>query len=109
MTMRIALLTTTLLGLALAGCGESNGTWTKQGSAPYQSVSAQKQCLEQANKLGFLDTGGGPRGGLGTAGSSDSSYSRNHRNDMYRLCMADRGYSKVRDTDEDAAPAGQAE
>lgn len=98
--MRIALLTTTLVALALAGCGESNGTWTKQGGAPYQSVAAQKQCLEQANKLSFLDTGGGPRGGLGTVGASDSGYSRNHRNDMYRMCMADHGYSKVRESDE---------
>ena len=107
--MRIALLTTTLLCLSLAACGDSNGTWNKQGAAPYQSVSAQKQCLEQANKLGFLDTSGGPRGGLSVAGSSSSGYSRNSRNDLYRMCMADRGYSKVRDTDESADTTGESE
>ena len=109
MTMRIALLTTSLLCLSLAACGDSTGTWTKQGAAPYQSVSAQKNCLEQANKLGFLDTSGGPRGGLGTPGSSSSGYSLNSRNDLYRMCMADRGYSKVRDADENTDATGDAE
>lgn len=98
--MRIALLTTTLLCLTLAACDGPRGTWSKQGGAPYQSVAAQKQCLQQANKLSFLDAGGGPRAGLSSSGQSDSSFARNFRNDMYRLCMADHGYSKVRVEDE---------
>ncbi|MBT5412997.1 MAG: hypothetical protein HOH66_15275 [Rhodospirillaceae bacterium] len=97
--MRITLLIPTLLCLALAACGESVGTWTKQGGAPYQSVSAQKRCLQQANQLNFLNTHGGPRAGSSAA---DSGSARNNRNDMYRMCMADHGYSKVRVTDDDA-------
>lgn len=78
------------LALALGACGQRM-TWSKEGVTADELKRDQKACLAEANSYGFL-TGGGADTMGAMAGSS--AVDTRQQGDIYRLCMAKRGYSQ---------------
>ena len=86
--------------LALAACGEpQHGTWTKEGLTENELKSDQKECVAEANSYGFLSSptvlGGGP--------SADTR----QQGDIFRACMARKGYGEARSGTPPQPNAGQ--
>jgi len=85
---RAGIAATLTAALALAACSApQRGTWTKEGLTEDELKSDQKECVAEANSYGFLSSptvlGGGP--------SADTR----QQGDIYRACMAKKGYGEV--------------
>jgi len=74
--------------LALAACGAPpRATWTKEGVTEDQVKQDQKECVAEANSYGFLTSP--------TALGGGSNVATRQQGDIYRACMAKKGYGEA--------------
>ena len=75
------------LALTLSACAPSaSGVWSKEGVAPAQVKGDQRACVAQAGDYGFLVPSPAQGGG--------STVATRQEGDIYRACMARKGYSE---------------
>lgn len=75
-----------LLTAAIAGCQTSRARWYKEGASAKQVKSDRRYCGQQAGGYDFLRPGG----------RRDSRAGNRSRSELYRWCMRDLGYQRLR-------------
>lgn len=73
--------------LALSACGQpTSAVWNKEGATQVELKRDQKACVAEADKYGFLVPSAAQGGG--------STAATRQQGDIYRACMARKGYSE---------------
>lgn len=85
--LRIAGAAALAAALALSACGQpTSAVWSKEGVTQVELRRDQKACVAEADNYGFLVPP--------TAQGGGSTAATRQQGDIYRACMAHKGYSE---------------